>query len=1129
MHGRRRRLPFSILSLVFLLPAHMAGDEGADAARFGVVVEEVAPGSGAHKAGVQPGDVIVSWSRAPAPPANPEAAEGRIASPFDLAGVEIEQVHRGPVVLAGRRGEEVMSWTLPRLALGLTVRPPLAPELLALYQGGKDLIGAKKAAEGVARWRAAAIRAKDEGQGFVGAWLLATAARALNEAKSWTEADAAWEEAAREATAASRPDAAAQILWQRGTALYNRREKGAEEHFSRSLALGQARDPNSLAVARDLHALAEAVFDLRRDHSGAVPHYERALEIRERLAPDSIILADTLNRLGFIAYQRGDLRAQEAYTRRALAIQERLDPDGLGVARSLTTLAILMRDRGDPTAEDYDQRALGIRERLAPDSLSVAASLNNLGVHARARGDLAAAEDYHQRALAIKERLAPGSAEVLMSLANLAAIHYHRGDHAAAEQGYRSAHRILERLAPDSLDVALVLRNLGEVALDRGDLVAAEENYRRALTINEKLAPGSSTVVSALDSIGKVAIKRGDLDSAEETLRRALSIAQSSALESEYTADAWRNLGHVARQRGNLPTAEEHYHRALAIVGRIAPQSAQEAETLHDLAVIHLRSDRKEQAAALLLRALDTLEALKARLGGTEEARVGFAAKFATYYHEAVEVLIGLERPAEALHVLERSRARSLLALLAERDVLFSADLPAELARERRMADADYDRVQKKLADLDPARDDAEIQKLVGRLKELRQTQEDIASRIRKASPRFAALQYPEPLDLQRVRATLDPDTVFLAYSVGAETTVLFVVQPADVPGPGLRTVLLPIGEKALREKVEAFRWGIQRPEAGGKAALADQGAELYELLIRPAESEAAASRRLLLGPDGPLHSLPFAALVRRDPPRARPGYLVEWKPLHVVASATVYAELKRARREAPSTAGRLVAFGDPRYPAPAKQDKGATDPGLREVTRSFTLTPLPFTRQEVARIARLFPGRARAYLGDEATEAHAKALDRDARYVHFACHGTLDERFPLNSALALSIPEAPAAGGDNGLLQAWEIFDKVRIDAELVTLSACDTALGKEMGGEGLLGLTRAFHYAGARSVLATLWGVSDTSTPRLMERFYSHLRAGKSRDEALRAAQLDFIRGGADVAHPFRWAALQLSGDWR
>ena len=1128
MHGRRRRLPFSILSLVFLLPANMAGDEGADAARFGVVVEEVAPGSGGHKAGVQPGDVIVSWSRAPAPPANPEAAEGRIASPFDLAGVEIEQVHRGPVVLTGRRGEVGKSWTLPRLELGLTVRPPLGPGLLALYQAGKDLIGAKKTAEGVARWRAAAVRARDEGQGLVAAWLLAAAARALNEAKSWTEADAAWEEGAREATAASRPDATAQILWQRGWALNGRRDgKGAEEHFSRSLALDQARDPNSLAVARDLHALASAAF-LRLDLSGAVAHYELALEIRERLAPDSIVLADTLNRLGFMASQRGDLPAQETYTRRALAIRERLDPDGLGVAGSLTNLAHLMEDRGDLTAAgDYFRRVHTIYERLAPDSLRLASSLNNLGIHAENHGDLAAAEDYQQRALAIKERLGPGSADVAGTLINLGNVHSRRGDHAAAEQSYRRARRILETLAPESLEMGRVLNNVGNVALRRGDLVAAEENYRRALAIEEKQAPGSLDVLNTLSNVGRVAIRRGDLELAEETLRRALSMAQSSALENRTTAEIWRNLGDVATQRGNLPTAEEHYRRALAIRGRIAPQSALEAETLHDLAVVHLRSHRKEQAAAFLLRALDALESQKIKLGGTEEARVGFAARYATYYHEAVEVLIGLERPAEALHVLERSRARSLLALLAERDVLFSADLPPELAGERRVADTDYDRVQGKLAALDPARDDAEIQKLVGRLKELRRTQEDIASRIRKASPRFAALQYPEPLDLQRVRATLDPGTVFLAYSVGAETTVLFVVQPADVPGPGLRTVLLAIGEKALREKVEALRWGIQRPEAGGMAALRDQGAELYELLIRPAEPEVAASRRVLLGPDGPLHSLPFAALVRKDPPR--PGYLVEWKPLHVVASATVYAELKRARREVPSTAGRLVAFGDPRYPAPAKQDKGATDPALREATRSFTLTPLPFTRQEVTRIARLFPGRAHTYLGDEATEAHAKALDRDARYVHFACHGTLDERFPLNSALALSIPEAPGAGGDNGLLQAWEIFDKVRIDAELVTLSACDTALGKEMGGEGLLGLTRAFHYAGARSVLATLWGVSDTSTPRLMERFYTHLRAGKSRDEALRTAQLDFIRGGADVAHPFRWAALQLSGDWR
>src|SRR6185295_587152 len=135
------------------------------------------------------------------------------------------------------------------------------------------------------------------------------------------------------------------------------------------------------------------------------------------------------------------------------------------------------------------------------------------------------------------------------------------------------------------------------------------------------------------------------------------------------------------------------------------------------------------------------------------------------------------------------------------------------------------------------------------------------------------------------------------------------------------------------------------------------------------------------------------------------------------------------------------------------------------------------------------------------------KSVGTDARYLHFACHGTLDEHFPLNSAIALTIPEKPAEGQDNGLLQAWEVFDHVRLDADLVTLSACKTGLGKEMGGEGLLGLMRAFQYAGARSVMGTLWAINDKSTTRLMRRFYGHLKAGRSRDEALRAAQIDLI----------------------
>jgi CHAT domain-containing protein len=184
--------------------------------------------------------------------------------------------------------------------------------------------------------------------------------------------------------------------------------------------------------------------------------------------------------------------------------------------------------------------------------------------------------------------------------------------------------------------------------------------------------------------------------------------------------------------------------------------------------------------------------------------------------------------------------------------------------------------------------------------------------------------------------------------------------------------------------------------------------------------------------------------------------------------------------------------------------------------------------RREVRSIAALFGDRATAFVGEDATETRARSIDRGARYVHFASHAVIDERLPLNSALVLSPPPA-ASDADNGLLQVWEIFDRVRLDAELVTLSACETALGGEFSGEGMVGLTRAFQYAGARTVVAALWSISDDSTAQLMTRFYTHLRAGQTKDRALRAAQLDMIRSAGRNAPPFHWAAFQAFGDWR
>jgi CHAT domain-containing protein len=221
-----------------------------------------------------------------------------------------------------------------------------------------------------------------------------------------------------------------------------------------------------------------------------------------------------------------------------------------------------------------------------------------------------------------------------------------------------------------------------------------------------------------------------------------------------------------------------------------------------------------------------------------------------------------------------------------------------------------------------------------------------------------------------------------------------------------------------------------------------------------------------------------------------------------------------------------VVGFGDPVHPSAGDAPRGAAL--TRAVGAGLRLSPIPASRGELAALKRHFPESAAIFVGAAATEERASSVDRNTRVVHFATHGFVDEAFPLESGLVLSIPAETDEGKANGLLQAWEIFERVRLDADLVTLSACQTALGKQVAGEGLLGLTWAFQYAGARSVLASLWEVNDAATAELMRRFYGHLRAGQPKAEALRRAQVELLRQPTTSA-PYVWAAFSLIGDWR
>jgi CHAT domain-containing protein/tetratricopeptide (TPR) repeat protein len=1087
----------------------------------GVVIESVVPEWTGEQAGLQPGDLILSWSCAASPPAFLEPASGDIEFPYDLLPLEIEESPRRAVTLRGKRGDQEMTWTLTEAEWRVEFRPILPADLTALYLEGAAGIEADDLAAAERNWRSAAQSAQTTGDGRLAGWLLEKLAKTLAKAGKWPAADTAYQEALSTLELAAEHRAAARLLRDWGRT-FQRRDAwdAAVERFQKALVHDRTTAPKSLAAARTLTDLGITAA-MRGDYSTAEDFLRQALAIREELAPGTAEITGSLNNLGILARRRGDLAATEEYLTKGEELQRRLDPGSANHALFFQNLGNVAQDRGDlGKAENFHRQALAIFERTDPEADGVPDSLENLANVLMMRGDLARADDLFRRSLAFRERRVADELGVSITLINLGNLASRRGDQEAAVAYYRRALAIQEKLAPDGPGTGVSLANLGIVAALQGDFAAGRSYLRRSLAIKEKLAPGSLLVAGGFQQLGRLEMSSGDLDTAEGLLRRALEIFEKDAPESLETSNILRDLGEVAARRGRPAEALAFHRRALDLQSKLAPETTGEAEALYFLGRAERRAGRSKEGTRNLCRAIDVLDLQRSRLGGTPEAKTFFEATLGDYYHACLEGMIELAQPTEAFHVLERGRARSFLVLLAERDLRLS-DLPPELATERRHVNAEYDRVQSQLSRLSAGTDDAEIERLTGELRNLRTRQEEILARMRRESPRSAALEDSEPLDLAGTRASLDPGTVLLEYAVGEEKTWLFAVQSADVKGTGLSVFSVDIDAKSLRDEVESFRRLLRNPSSD-QSALRVQARRLYSLLIRPAEGRIDRAKRILVSPDGPLHILPFAALRRGN------RYLVEWKPIHSVLSATVYAEMTKSRPAGQKPGEeRLVAFGDPVYRSLTPD--APADPELREaVRRGLALLPLPSSGREVKSIAELYP-QAQVYLGRDATEEKAKSIGPESHLVHFACHGLLDERFPLNSALALTLPESQTEGQDNGLLQAWEIFESVRLDADLVTLSACDTGMGREMGGEGLVGLTRAFQFAGARSVLASLWSVSDLSTARFMKRFYGHLRSGKTKDEALRAAQVEQIRERSGASHPFHWGAFQLFGDWR
>ncbi len=915
--------------------------------------------------------------------------------------------------------------------------------------------------------------------------------------------------------------------------------------LTESLKIKDNLAPGALIAANSLLLLgtnATEQGDLKR----ASVQFEKALELYQKTAPRSLTVSHILNNIARVERERGNLEKATQVLLEALKLVEELTPDNLTSASILVNLGDLAYNKDDlRTAQDYFERSLTLLRKLAPNSTYLATATEGLGLVAEARGDVKLAEEINLQALRIRRQISPESLDVANSLLIQGAIAGRRGDVDAAADYYLDALRIAEKNTPKGKITGILLHNLGLEAFRRRDFNSSETYLRRALELQRQQSSANMDMARTLGTIALVARARGELAQAENLFKKALEMQNAVTPGSLESTNVLGNLGDLAFKKGDLEGARRFYQNALDIQSKLSPHSSGEAQALNALGKVAAKAGQKEVAFQYFERSLVEFEEQIGRLGGSQIEQAGFQANFADLYKEAIDFCVRNAKPEKAFHFLEQYRVRGFLSLLAERDLTLG-DAPPALESARHSLAARYDSVQRQLSKVD-SRALPTIESLNGELRKLRRDYEEVGEQIRRTTQSKKTPRDSQPLGSEELLPILEPEVVLLSYSVEGSSTHLFIVTSKG----GLRVVTIPIAEVTLRNEIELFKSlivGSTQPRGGNyhREVLAKAGEHLFDILIGPAVKDIEPRQRIIILNDGPLHVLPWGALTYRDPTERRYFYLAEWKSISIVPSATVYAQFADNRNSARSSprslnSPELTAFGDPSFPLPLAGSRDLTDFRLRAFAhKGFRFERLPASRDEVQQIGSVYP-RSQVYMGEEATESRAKSISRNFRYIHFATHAVLDQQSPLDSAVVLSIPEKFEEGKDNGLLQAWEIFEQVRLDADLVVLSACESGLGKEMGGEGLIGLTRAFQYAGARSVMASLWKISDRTTAELMVRFYRHLKDGMPKDEALRAAQMELIRGPIrvrnekgeeeeiDASAPYYWAAFQIYGDWQ
>ncbi|MCS6918880.1 MAG: CHAT domain-containing protein, partial [Fimbriimonadales bacterium] len=660
------------------------------------------------------------------------------------------------------------------------------------------------------------------------------------------------------------------------------------------------------------------------------------------------------------------------------------------------------------------------------------------------------------------------------------------------------------------------------VALESGDPDAAQARFSEA---EKRIAQLPHSELAARVRLNKtiLEIRSGATADASRTLDQLIALLQSSGTSRLLLGQAYFYRGVLRALQEDESAARDDFNRALELYQQVAPNTIFVALTQLNLAKLDYRVGDAPSARKRLEQAITLIERQRNMIRDPD-----LQAAFGENYFEAYSLLALLEaergNAARAAELLEQSRARTLLEQIQRTQLeRLNASIEwQETLRELRDLEAERINIRSRIAnfyalaaqgEMLPEDASRESFPLLEKLGVLDQTQQQLEAKLRDRFPHEARLLAPPQMSLASIQQHLEPD-VALVYHALVESNLLIVV----VTQQGAQAHHQPVSVSTLSKDIDEFRERDRLEKETEE--MKDIGARLYGTLIAPVAQFLRGYPRVLLCPEGNLNQIPWAALVV-EVKDGKPVYWVERVALHLTPSMGVY---RYARLFEPAPRGALVAAVSKYETTEVQSESPASLSERVEVakepdTRGAVLTDLPAAAKEADKLENILRG-ALVLREDAVQPEFVRQQARSVRLLHFACHAEADSENPLNSALKFAVQQ-------DRWLTAAQIMAQWRLQADLVMLSACETASGKVYRYEGVFGLARVFLHAGAKSVGATLWQVEDESTAELVEEFYrGYILQKLPKDRALQQAQLQMLGKGKS---PYYWGGFVLIGDSR